>query len=143
MKRCNFCFKYSVGQPTYCTHCGRTFDVRICSRGHMNPRGVEFCAECGSDELSTPAPAESALARWSRVSLQVNVGVFLGLLVMCGVLIIVRVVDWEAVAPRLVLLGLVVWFLYWTTTLLPGPVKRIGRAAGRQAMKAIRKDRKR
>jgi hypothetical protein len=45
--------------------------------------------------------------------------------------------DWDAIAPRLVLLGLMLAFLYWTTTLLPGPVKKLGKAAGSQAWKAM------
>ena len=143
MKRCNHCFRYAVGQPTYCPYCGRTYDVRICARGHKSPRGVQFCAECGSDELSEAAPAESLLAKLSRLSLQVCLGMFCAVLLLSVVLAALRAIDWQAVTPNLVLLGLAVAFLYWTTTLLPGPVKRIGRAAGKQAGKMFKGKRER
>jgi hypothetical protein len=49
--------------------------------------------------------------------------------------------DWNALTPAFLRLGLVLGLLYWTTTLLPGPVKRVGKAAGRKAWRAIRNQR--
>jgi hypothetical protein len=47
----------TAGEALYCSHCGRTYDVRLCPRQHVNPRGAEVCSKCGSRELSTPQPA--------------------------------------------------------------------------------------
>ena len=61
MRWCAQCRRYVGGQPRFCASCGRTFQVRLCPRGHASHRNVAYCAECGSDDLSTPAPPESRL----------------------------------------------------------------------------------
>ena len=140
MRRCTACFRFHPGTPTFCSYCGRSFDVRICSRGHRNPRGVQFCAECGSADLSTPAPPASLLHRLSGLVLYLFSAFTIALVVLSAALAVLKTIDWSAVSPSLVTLALMVLFLYWVTTLLPGPVKRLGKAAGRQVMKSIRKD---
>lgn len=114
--------------------------MRICSRGHRNPRGVQFCAECGSSDLSTPAPPASFLHHLSGFVLYLFSALTITLIVITAVLAVFYSIDWSALAPSLSALVLMVGFLYWTTTLLPGPVKKLGRAAGRQVMKSMRKD---
>jgi RNA polymerase subunit RPABC4/transcription elongation factor Spt4 len=57
MKYCNECGKVTTGDALYCSHCGRTYDVRLCPRQHVSPRGAEVCLKCGSRELSIPHPA--------------------------------------------------------------------------------------
>src|SRR5262245_39083161 len=131
MRRCTYCFRYAPGSPTYCTTCGRSYGVRICSRGHVNGRGAQFCAECGSEELSVPAPPEGWLARLSRWSLQLLFGAAIGLTIVSAVLGIFYLIDWTAIMSRLVLLFLALGFLYWTTTLLPGPIKKIAKTSGK------------
>ena len=140
MRRCTSCFRFHPGTPTFCSYCGRSFDVRICSRGHRNPRDVQFCAECGSADLSTPAPPASFLHRLSGLALYLFSGVVIGIFVLTAVLGVLYSIDWSVLSGPLVALVLMLGFLYWTTTLLPGPVKRLGKAAGRQVMKSIRKD---
>lgn len=56
MRFCNHCGRYTAGKPLYCTFCGRSYDVRLCPRKHVNPRYAELCSQCGSRELSTPHP---------------------------------------------------------------------------------------
>lgn len=132
MKYCNNCFRFAVGTPPYCTFCGRSYDVRLCKRGHINSRASQFCSQCGSEDLSLPAPAETLLSRMSRWSVQLALGMFVGVVALAlGVSIFVAI-DWSAVGPRLVLLGLVVWFLYWATTLLPGPIRKAGGSLGKR-----------
>ena len=139
MRRCTYCFRFHPGTPVYCAHCGRSFDVRICARGHRNPRGVQFCTECGSSDLSTPTPPATLLFRLSGFVLYLFAGLTILLIVAVPLLALIFALDWRALVPRLVELGLVVGFLYWTTTLLPGPIKRVGRAAGQRVMKSVRK----
>ncbi|MFA5897651.1 MAG: zinc ribbon domain-containing protein [Hyphomicrobium sp.] len=137
MKRCTSCFRYSLGEPVYCTHCGRSYNVRICARGHSNARGAAFCAECGSGDLSTPGAPAGFLFYFSQWALRILIGAAIGILILSAVVGFFASLDWDAIAPRLVLLGLMLAFLYWTTTLLPGPVKKLGKAAGSQAWKAM------
>jgi hypothetical protein len=138
MKRCNNCFRYALGKPTYCTYCGRSYDKRICSRGHLLSRYAQFCPSCGSNDLSTPAPPEAALAWLSRWSLQILVGGFVALVLFSLAATAFVYIDWAVLIDPMLRLALMLGLLYWVTTLLPGPVKRIGRAAGRQAMKLVR-----
>ena len=140
MRRCTSCFRFHPGTPTFCSYCGRSFDVRICSRGHRNPRGVQFCAECGSADLSTPAPPATFLHLVSGRVRYLFSALTFALIVLTAGLAVIHSIDWSALTPSLVALVLMVGLLYWTTTLLPGPVKKLGKAAGRQVVKSIRKD---
>ena len=54
MRYCNSCRRITSGRPSYCNYCGKSYDVKLCSRGHPNPRGAEVCSECGSRNLSMP-----------------------------------------------------------------------------------------
>ncbi len=142
MKRCTHCFRYSLSQPSFCTYCGRSYNVRRCPRGHINPRTAGFCSECGSADLSTPAPPAGVLFHLSQWALRLVFGsavVILAFVLVAGLL---TALDWEAIAPSLVSLGLMLAFLYWTSTLLPGPVKRLGKGAGRKLVHGFRKKRK-
>ena len=142
MRRCTACFRFHPGQPTFCSYCGRSFDVRICSRGHHNPRGVQFCSECGSADLSTPAPPASLLHRLSGLALYLCAALTFALIVLVAGLALIHLFDWNALAGPLVELVLMLGFLYWTTTLLPGPVRKLGRAAGRGIWKSVSKGHK-
>ncbi len=136
MRRCTACFRFHPGHPTFCSYCGRSFGVRICPRGHHNQRGVQFCSECGSPDLSTPAPPASLLHRLSGLALYALSGTAIGLVVLSVALAALHSVDWSSLSGPLLALVLMVGFLYWTTTLLPGPVKKLGRAAGRAIVKS-------
>jgi hypothetical protein len=65
MKWCRSCGRLSVGRPLFCAKCGRSFDVRVCPRGHINRRDSAFCGVCGSAELSSPGKRARA---WPRVA---------------------------------------------------------------------------
>ena len=64
----------------------------------------------------------------------------MGLFLMAAVLGLVYSVDWSALSGPFVMLVFMLGVLYWTTTLLPGPIRKLGKAAGRQVMKSIKKD---
>ncbi|SRR6266567_980396 len=59
MRYCTACHRFTAGDPLFCATCGRTYHVRLCPRLHVNPRGAEVCAQCGSRELTQPEPRTS------------------------------------------------------------------------------------
>jgi hypothetical protein len=141
MRRCTSCFKWATGFPTYCPSCGRTYNVKICSRGHVCLRSVEFCPTCGSSEMSTPAAPEGLLSRLSHWSVAFFFWLFFVVLGLSVAASLLASLDWRRVGPALTEFALVVALLYWASTLLPGPVKRVGRAAGRGVVRAVRRAR--
>lgn len=48
------------GKPLFCNFCGRSYDLKLCPRLHVNPRHAEVCSQCGSRDFSTPQPKVSA-----------------------------------------------------------------------------------
>ncbi len=56
MRYCFNCHRVTLGEPLYCTFCGRSYEEKLCPRSHINPRHAEVCSQCGSRDLSTPAP---------------------------------------------------------------------------------------
>jgi hypothetical protein len=76
MRYCNHCKKFTVGNPPYCNFCGRSYRVKLCPRGHKNPRAAQACSECGSKDLSTPMPQQAGM---TRIGMAIGVGI-LGLL---------------------------------------------------------------
>ena len=56
MKYCYNCNKVTIGEPLFCNFCGRTYDVKLCSRLHVNPRVADICSQCGSRDLTIPQP---------------------------------------------------------------------------------------
>lgn len=56
MKYCHHCHHITAGQPLYCDHCGRSYDVKLCPSRHPNLRTAIVCSKCGSRDLSTPQP---------------------------------------------------------------------------------------
>ena len=56
MKYCYECGCTTAGEPLFCNFCGRSYDVKLCAKLHVNPRLAEACSQCGSRDLSTPQP---------------------------------------------------------------------------------------
>lgn len=76
-KFCYSCGKFSKGDdPKFCNFCGATYGVKLCARGHKNPRTAEVCSQCGSRDLSNPGP--KIPVGWQLLSILVYLG--LGLL---------------------------------------------------------------
>ena len=53
---CYACGHATGGEPLFCNSCGRSYDVKLCPRLHVNPRLAETCSQCGSRDLSIPQP---------------------------------------------------------------------------------------
>jgi hypothetical protein len=56
MKYCYECGWTTAGEPFFCNYCGRSYDVKLCPKLHLNPRLAEACSQCGTRDLSTPQP---------------------------------------------------------------------------------------
>ena len=66
MKYCYNCDRVTIGEPLFCNFCGRSYDVKLCPRLHVNLRGTRVCSKCGSTELTTPQPR---VPFWARILL--------------------------------------------------------------------------
>jgi hypothetical protein len=115
--------------------CGRSYTVKICARGHGNPRGTQFCSTCGSGEFSTPAPPERLSGRVARAILQLTIGAGLVAVLASSVVAIASQLDWSAITQSLMSVLVLLCLSYWLTTLLPSPVKKMGKGLWRAAAK--------
>ncbi len=120
MKYCYQCGRMTTGEPLFCNFCGRSYDVKLCPRLHLNPRSAEVCSQCGSRDLSTPQPKVSI--GW-RV-LEFLVRVFLAVLLVCASLaVFVEVAKQILTTPQvqagLVVLAALVFVLWWLWSRLP------------------------
>ena len=116
MKYCYQCGKLSPGDPAYCDHCGRSYDVRLCSRGHQNRRGAEVCSQCGSRELSTPQPRIPMAWRLAALLIRLGTGV---LLVYVSLALLVTLIETPQFQRFLVATGLLLGGLWWCYSKLP------------------------
>lgn len=116
MKFCYQCGKMTAGEPLYCGTCGRTFDVRLCPRSHVNPRGAEVCSTCGSRELSTPQPKIPLSIR--LVALLVRLGTGL-LLFYLSLSLLVALIQTPEIRKDLFALGALLAGLWYFWSKLP------------------------
>jgi hypothetical protein len=112
MKYCYQCGHMTAGEALFCNSCGRSYDVKLCPRLHVNPRSAECCSQCGSRELSTPQPKIPMYLR--LVALLARLG--LGLLLFYATLsLLVALLRSPQVQQSLVAMGLllvVLWVLW-------------------------------
>jgi hypothetical protein len=128
MRLCTNCRQITTGKPLFCNRCGRSYNVRLCPRLHINPRPAKICSECGSKDLSVPQPKVSLLLIPLIFFIRMGPGILL-LIALCVYLVFyVRklIADPNNLLPMmslgLVLAGL---FLFWM--MLPGFLKQLFR----------------
>ena len=128
MKYCYECGRITAGEPLYCNFCGRSYDVKLCPRHHVNPRVAEVCSQCGSRELSTPQPKVSGWWKVLSFLLQVVVG---GFLLFLSLLVFVEIVKGLLSSPRVqngfVALGILLGVLWWIWSELPDWLRKLVR----------------
>ncbi|MDX2181560.1 MAG: zinc ribbon domain-containing protein [Bryobacteraceae bacterium] len=56
MRYCHNCHRLTAGEALFCSHCGASYGVKLCPSRHPNSRAAQVCSQCGSRDLSTPAP---------------------------------------------------------------------------------------
>ena len=116
MRYCPQCRRLTTGEPQYCNHCGATFDAKLCPARHLNPRNAEVCSQCGSRDLSTPAPHLSLWLRPLLFMLSLVPGLILALLlVMVAIGIVNQIATNGQLQAQLVvvlLLLALLWLIY-------------------------------
>jgi hypothetical protein len=116
MKFCFQCGKMTAGEPLYCGTCGRTYDVKLCPRAHVNPRGAEVCSKCGSRELSTPQPKIPMSLRLLALLIRLGLGL---LLFYASLSLVVDLLRTREVQQVLVVFGMLLSGLWWIWSKLP------------------------
>ena len=116
MRYCYQCGKMTAGEPLFCATCGRTYDVKLCPRLHMNPRGVEICSKCGSRDLSTPQPKIPMSWRLLAIVARLGIGLVLFYASLALVIALIRTPEGQNV---LVFFGLLLAGLWWLWSKLP------------------------
>lgn len=121
MRYCTNCQRLTPGEPLYCNHCGRSYDVKLCPARHLNPRDAQACATCGSRELSVPQPRTSNAARFLSWMLGVVPGV---LLLLLSVMVFVSVLGGllageQPLTGTVLALGLILGLLWLAYLHLP------------------------
>ena len=139
MRYCHNCRHITSGDPLYCQFCGFTFDAKLCPSRHLNPRSAVVCSQCGSRDLSNPAPRLPVWLAPMAYFLVALPGVVLALvLVMLAIGIGNAILTNQQVQSQLVALLLVfalAWFVYIH---LPHFVKDLFRSLWRRKKKDSR-----
>jgi hypothetical protein len=117
MRYCYNCNRITQGEPLFCNFCGRSYGVKLCSRLHKNPRNAQICSQCGSRELSTPAPKQPIWISLAVFGLSLLPGF---LLFIISILFVVAALHVLLTNPRMLLsfgflaLALTVLWAMWT-----------------------------
>lgn len=120
MRYCSQCQRLTAGDPLYCSHCGSTYNAKLCPARHLNPRTAEVCSECGSRDLSTPAPRHPLWLRPLLLLLSLLPGVVLALvLVLIAAGLVQQVATNGQIQSQLVILLLLFALLWWLYVHLP------------------------
>ena len=118
----------TAGEPLFCSHCARTYDVKLCPRLHQNARGAEVCSQCGSRDLSTPQPKIPMTWRLLALLLRLGLGLLLFYITLSLLVALVRTPQFQ---QFLVVTGLAVGGLWWCYSKLPDWLQKLIRALWR------------
>lgn len=109
----------------FCNFCGASYSVKVCPRQHINPRSAEACSQCGSRDLSGPAPKVPLLLKPFLALLSIAPGILLLVLLIGALGLFVQKLAQDP-AGLLPLMGLIfllgLLFLLWI--MLPNFLKR-------------------
>lgn len=75
MKYCRSCRHLTAGRPMFCPSCGRSYDTRVCPKGHANNRAARACGACGARDLSQPHPGRALV--WARARIPMGIALWL------------------------------------------------------------------
>lgn len=129
MRFCPQCYRLTTGDPLYCNHCGSTYDAKLCPARHLNPRNAEVCAQCGSRDLSAPAPRLPLWLRPVLFALSLLPGVLLALLlILVAVGIVNQIATNGQIQAQLLILFLLLALLWWMYIHLPKFIQNLLRS---------------
>lgn len=114
MNYCYQCGRVTAGKPLYCNSCGRSYNVKLCPRGHANPRSAEVCSQCGSRDLSTPQPRVPLHIRLLAALLSLLPGILLALVSLLVAVLLIRELlanpQWLlALVPLVIAVAILAW----------------------------------
>ena len=135
MRLCFSCNRITTGDPLFCNHCGRSYDLKLCNRLHPNSRRAEVCSQCGSRELSIPQPQAPWYLRgllWLATPLP-GILLWLGTVAFFFAFLRVLVTDQRLLGPMMAL-GLIIGILWLIYVNLPSGAKKGARWIARKAI---------
>lgn len=131
-----YCHKTTTGEPLFCHFCGASFDAKLCPARHINPRWAEVCSQCGSRDLSTPAPKVPLWLAPLLFVLSLVPGILLILLlIVVAVAIFNALLTNQQIQAQLVVLLLLLALLWLLYLRLPRFVKDLFRSLWRRPKK--------
>lgn len=129
MNYCYNCGHITPGEPMFCNHCGRSYDVKLCQRLHPNPRTAEVCSKCGSRELSTPQPKVPAMWKLLALLLRLGLGLLLFYITLSFLIALAKTTQVQQAVVCIGLLLVALWILWsklpdWLQDIIRSAVKR-------------------
>lgn len=122
MKFCYECGRLTAGEPLFCNHCGRSYEVKLCPRHHPNPRNASVCSQCGSHDLSMPQPR---VPLWGKAVLHLVPLVFAVLLTVVSLAFLVEMLQELRHHPDVVfILAILIGFLWWLWSQIPESIRK-------------------
>jgi hypothetical protein len=136
MRYCHNCHKITTGEALFCHCCGATYDAKLCPSRHINPRWATVCAQCGSRDLSTPAPRVPWWLKPLLFGASLIPGALLaGLLLLTALAVLHEVLTNQAVQVQLIVLVLILALLWWLYLQLPHFIQNMFRSLWRKPKK--------
>jgi hypothetical protein len=120
MRYCYNCNRVTIGDPLFCNFCGRSYNIKLCPKLHVNPRDAEACSRCGNRDLSTPQPKVPFWATFLLVVLSLIPGLILAVFSIVVIrFFIKRFLNSPDMLLALTLLQMVLGMLWWGWTEIP------------------------
>ncbi len=125
MRYCFSCRHITSDSPQFCNYCGKSYDVKLCPRLHVNPRHADVCSQCGSRDLSLPQRHVSLFGKalFLLASLLPGFALLILSVIYLGYFVLKLLTDPAGLLP-LMLLGLVLGLLWLAWISLPVSVSR-------------------
>ena len=139
MRYCHNCHRITGGEPLYCHLCGSSFDGKLCPSRHVNPRWAVVCSQCGSRDLSTPAPRLPIWLVPLVFGLSLLPGVVLALLLVVVLIAFINaLLTSQQILSQLMVLLLILSILWFAYIHLPHFVRDLFRSLWRRKKKDSR-----
>lgn len=120
MRYCYHCNHATTGEPLFCNFCGRSYDVKLCPRLHVNPRRAEVCSQCGSRDLSTPQPKVPLRAKLVILTVTVTAASVLILFTLAFIVLFLKAALSDSdIRTTLFGIGIILALLWWMWFQIP------------------------